>query len=142
MKIPGSDGEVRICTSMTPVVQFVHEMARHAAEAKVDGPEVIGYLPAMGCALGAGTIVKEIAAAVPSILKQPEASEPHPFMCRIEPKAKPSLCALIALGYRAANGDAAANGEWNALAAAAEKGGASAISKAMLEAISCLKKAA
>jgi hypothetical protein len=142
MKVPGYDGEVRICTSMTPVVKCMEEMTRHAAEAKVNGAEIVGVLPAMGCCLGAGTLVKEMASATPAILQQPEAKTCEPFVCRIEPKAKPSLCALIALYQECACGNKQACDEWAALADAAQKGGADPLAKAMREAADCFRRAA
>lgn len=120
--LPGADGEIRICTSMTPVVKAVEEMEHHAASANVSAAAIIGVLPAMGCVLGAGTLVKEMAAAAPSILQRPEAAEPKPFMCRIEPKANPAICSFVALLQMCASGDKQACAEWDALASAAGKG--------------------
>lgn len=121
IKLPGADGEIRICTSMTPTANAIEEMEQHASEANVNAAAVIGVIPAMGCVLGAGTLVKEMAAAAPSILQRPEASTSEPFMCRIEPKAAPSLCAFAALLVECSNGNQQARVEWNALADAAGK---------------------
>ena len=132
--LPGCDGETRICTSMTPIVRAVEEIELHAANANVSAAAVIGVLPAMGCVLGAGTLVKEMAAAAPSLLAQPAASQKTSFMCRIEPKASPFLCAMTALCQSAANGDQGAIAEWNALSSAAKKGGATPVVSAMAEA--------
>ncbi len=138
--LPGSDGEIRICTSMTPVVKAIEEMEHHAADANVSAAAVIGVLPAMGCVLGAGTLVKEMAAAAPSILQRPEAAKSQPFVCRIEPKASPALCAFIALAQECAKGDKQACAEWNALANAAGKGAPYA-KQAMIEAKGLFSKA-
>jgi len=133
IKLPGSDGELRICTSMMPIKDGVEEMARHASEAGVD-EEVVGYLPAMGCVLGAGTLVKEMAAAAPSILRRPEAAKAEPFVVRIEPRANPALCALAVLILECRAGNQQACDEWRRLCAAAKAGGAVAVAKAMTEA--------
>jgi hypothetical protein len=139
IRIPGRDGETRICTSMTPVVRCVEEMSRHASEARVNGADIMGVLPAMGCCLGAGTLVKEMASAAEDICDQCVGAEP--FVCRIEPKAKPSLAAMIALWDMCCAGDKQACLEWDALADAANKGGAVALAKAMHEAVACCHKA-
>lgn len=132
--LPGADGDLRICTSMTPVVRAFEEIERYAASADVSAAAIVGVLPAMGCVLGAGTLVKEIAAAAPSILQRTEAAGRAPFVCRIEPKACPSLCALVALLCECARGDKQACAEWDALASAAEKGGAGPAARAMRDA--------
>jgi hypothetical protein len=139
--LPGHDGELRICTSMTPVVHAVEEMESHAAAANVSAAAVVGVLPAMGEVLGAGTLVKEMASAAPSILARPEAKTSAPFVCRIEPKASPTLCAFIALSQECAKGNKAACVEWDSLASAAKNTGAGYVSKAMGEAAAIFKKA-
>jgi hypothetical protein len=95
----------------------------------------------MGCTLGAGTLVKEMAAAAPSILARPEAAGSKPFVCRIEPKANPALCALIALFQECACGNKQACAEWDALADAANRGGGTYIKQAMVEAKNLFSKA-
>lgn len=124
MVLPGADGEVRICTSMEPVKKAFDEMTRHAAEAGVPATTVIGVLPAMSCVLGAGTVLKEMAAAAPSVLEYANKMGRKPFVVRIEPKANPALCALLALGAAARAGHAGAREEWARLADAARKGAA------------------
>jgi hypothetical protein len=140
MKLPGADGEVRICTSMTPVVRAVEEMERHAAAANVSAAAIVGVLPAMGCVLGAGTLVKEMASAAPALLQRPEAAKAEPFVVRIEPKANPALCALTALLMECQKGTKGACEEWNALADAAGKG-APVAAQAMSEAKNLFLKA-
>jgi len=124
MVLPGSDGEVRICTSMELVRKAFDEMARHAAEAGVPATTYLGVLPAMSCVLGAGTVVKEMAAAAPSVLEYANKVGKKPFVVRIEPKANPALCALLALGAAARAGHMGAREEWARLAAAARKSAA------------------
>lgn len=119
INLPGIDGELRICTSMEPIRKCVDEMTRHATEAGVPASTVIGVVPAMGCVLGAGTVVKEMAAAAPSILARPEAKHAAPFIVRIEPKASPALCALAALAYECREGNSQACEEWHKLATVA-----------------------
>lgn len=137
--LPGVDGNVRICSAVTPVDRAVEEMENHAASADVDAADIVGVIPAMGCVLGAGTLVKEMAAAAPSILQRPEAATGKPFLCRIEPKASPAICAFIALAQECARGDTQACAEWNALADAAGKG-APPVAQAMREAAELCKK--
>lgn len=120
--LPGADGELRICTSVTPVAQAVGEMEQHAADAGVSAAAIVGVIPAMGCVLGAGTLVKEMAAAAPAILRRPEAAKCEPFVCRIEPAASPALCALFALLCECKRGNKQACAEWDALASAAGRG--------------------
>jgi hypothetical protein len=139
--LPGSDGELRICTAMTPAGRALEEMEAHAATANVSVGAIEPVLPAMADVLGAGTLVKEMAAAAPSILQRPEASTKEAFVCRIEPKASPTLCAFIALAQECGHGNEAACAEWNALASAAEKGGAGHVAKAMREAKAIFCKA-
>jgi hypothetical protein len=140
--LPGSDGEIRICTSMVPIVKCVDEMARHAAEAKVPSATVLGVLPAMGCVLGAATLVKEMVAAAPSILSQPEADTGEPFVVRIEPKANPAIATFMALLQECHAGNQQACAEWKALSDAARSGGAAPVAQAMTEAAELLKKKA
>jgi len=115
MTLPGSDGEVRICTSLEPIVKCVEEMSRHAAESGVPAASVIGVLTDMGCVLGAGTVLKEMAAAAPAILARPEASMKMPFMVRIEPKVNPALGALMMLAAACRQGNQQACAEWQKL---------------------------
>jgi hypothetical protein len=115
MTLPGSDGEVRICTSLEPIVKCVEEMSRHAAESGVPAASVIGVLTDMGCVLGAGTALKEMAAAAPAILARPEASMKMPFMVRIEPKVNPALGALMMLVAACRQGNQQACDEWKRL---------------------------
>lgn len=136
--LPGQDGEVRICTSLEPIKKCVEEMSRHAAEAGVSPSTVVGVLPAMGCVLGAGTAIKEMAAAAPSILSRPEAADRHPFMVRIEPKSNPALAALAMLAWACRNGNQAACDEWKRLGEASPP----AVKQAMQEALHLAKSAA
>lgn len=121
IKLPGADGEVRICTAMTDAAQAEAEMETHAAAANVPAAHVVGVLPAMGHVLGAGTLLKEMAAAAPEILRRPEAGSASPWICRIEPAASPALCAFATLLLLCAQGNQQACAEWDALAAAAGK---------------------
>ena len=136
--LPGKDGELRICTSLEPVRKCVEEMSRHAAEANVPPSVVVGHIPAMGCVLGAGTAIKEMAAAAPAILNRPEASVKLPFMVRIEPKVSPALAALAMLASGCKAGDAQACDEWNRLASMAP----GPLKQAMGEALQIVKAAA
>jgi hypothetical protein len=116
MQLPGQDGAIRICTSLEPVVKCVTEMSRHAAESGVPAKSVVGVLPAMGCVLGAGTMLKEMAAAAPAIMSRKEAQTKTPFMVRIEPKNSPALAALAMLVMACKLGDQQACMEWENLA--------------------------
>lgn len=117
--LPGPDGNVRIATSPEPVRRAVSEMARHASEANVPAGAVVDLIPGMGVVLGAGTAIKEMAAAAPAILRRKEAQGCAPFVVRVEPKAAPALCALAALLCLASRGDAQAKDEWTRLSAQA-----------------------
>ena len=137
MVLPGMDGEVRICTSLEPVRRCVAEMSRHAAEAGVPASTVVGVLPAMGCVLGAGTLLKEMAVAAPSILQRPEAAHKGPFMVRIEPKTNPAITALMMLAYMCRDGNQQACTEWQNLGALSPP----AVKQAMMEALQLVKAA-
>lgn len=137
LRLPGPDGEVRICTTLEPVRKCVEEMARHASEAGVPASTVLGVLPMMGCYLGAGTAIKEVAAAAPAILKRPEASRKEPFYVRIEPKASPALCALAALANECRKGNQQACDEWQRLASSSP----SQVKQMMGEAMALVKGA-
>ena len=136
--VPGWDGEVRICTSMTPIKRWIEEMSRHAQEAQVRGAVILGVLPALGVCLGAGTVIKETAAAVPEIVRLPQYRNKEPFVVRIEPKANPAIAALIALADAAMRGVVEAQDEWRRLGDAARKG-AGPVGQAMGEALTLLK---
>lgn len=135
--LPGADGKARIATSVEPKDKAIAEMARHAAEADVPGPAIVGMIPHMGCVLGAATAIKEMAAAAPSILAQPQAQGQAPFVVRIEPKASPALCALAALAVQCQNGNVQACTEWEALRSAAGNG---PVAQAMGEAMALIKR--
>jgi hypothetical protein len=135
LALPGSDGEIRVCTSMEPVRKCVAEMAKHASEAGVPAATVVGVLPAMGCVLGAGTVLKEMAAAAPAILARPEADAAVPFVVRIEPKANPALCALAMLAMACRAGSEQACDEWKRLG----QKSAGPVRQAMTEALSAAK---
>lgn len=137
LTLPGSDGEVRICTSMEPIRRCVAEMSRHAAEAGVQASTVVGMLPAMGCVLGAGTLLKEMAAAAPAILQRKEAATSQPFIVRIEPKTAPALSALSMLVMECRNGNEQACKEWAKLA----KLSPGPVKQAMQEAVRLVKAA-
>lgn len=137
--LPGKGGQVRVCTSMIPVVQCIEEMEHHAATANVPAAAVVGVIDEMGCVLGAGTIVKHLAAAAPAILAE-ESKCRVPFVCRIEPKQSPALCAFVDLAHQCAAGDQQACAEWNALADAADKGGAAPVAQMMREAKAICRK--
>jgi len=138
MTLPGQDGELRICTSLEPVRKCVTEMSRHASEAGVPASTVVGVLPAMGCVLGVGTALKEMAAAAPAILKRPEAAGKESFMVRIEPKTSPALAALAMLVMACRAGNAQACTEWKNLSALAP----APVKQAMSEAVQIAKAAA
>jgi hypothetical protein len=70
----------------------------------------------MGCVLGAGTMLKEMAAAAPAIMSRKEAQTKTPFMVRIEPKNSPALAALAMLVMACKLGDQQACMEWENLA--------------------------
>jgi hypothetical protein len=137
LALPGADGEIRVCTSMEPIRKCIAEMARHAAEADVPAATVVGVLPAMGCVLGAGTVIKEMAAAAPSILQRPEAAQAAPFVVRIEPRSNPALTALAMLVTACRNGDPQACAEWGKLGDLAPP----PVKQAMGEAIQIVKSA-
>lgn len=134
--LPGCDGEVRICTAFEPMRKCVEEMMRHASETN-NGAAIVGVLPAMGCVLGAGTVMKEMAAAAPAILARPEAQVKMPFVVRIEPKTSPNLSALVMLAAAAKTGNTQAVSEWQKLASLS----APAVKSAMLEAADVAKAA-
>lgn len=135
--LPGQDGEIRIATSLEPIRKCVMEMSQHAAEANVPAADVVGALPAMGCVLGAGTLIKEMAAAAPSILQRPEAERYQPFVVRIEPKSSPAIAALAMLAWACRQGDSQACDEWNRLGSAAP----AQLRQAMAEALQLVKGA-
>lgn len=138
LKLPGCDGKVRICTAYEPVEKGVAEMSRHAAEAGVPAGEIVGSLPAMGVALGAANVIKDLAAAAPAILARPEAARSLPFEVRIEPKASPALCALATLALECRKGNPQACNEWQQLSSA----GPMPVKQAMGEALALVQKAA
>jgi hypothetical protein len=138
LTLPGADGEVRICTSLEPIRKCVAEMAQHAAESGVPAATVVGVLPAMGCVLGAGTALKEMAAAAPAILQRPEAAGNQPFVVRIEPKTSPTLAALAMLAWACKQGNAQACDEWQKLGETCT----GPVKQAMMEALQVVKAAA
>ncbi len=133
--LPKADGGVWICTSLEPIQKGVAEMARAASDAGVPARAIVPVLPAMGTTLGAATVVKQVAAAAPALLRRPEAQGDAPFVVRIEPKAAPALCALCALLWLCHKGDPGACKEWDDLAAQAT----GSIRQAMGEAKQVLK---
>jgi hypothetical protein len=135
MALPGRDGDVRICTSFEPVGKCVDEMARHASETNAPTEAILGVLPAMGCVLGAGTALKEMAAAAPAIIARPEAQVKLPFVVRIEPKTSPNLAALTMLAAAAKLGSTQAQTEWQKLSSLS----APQVKAAMLEAVEVAK---
>jgi len=137
MVLPGGD---LIATSMSPSEDAIGEMEEYAAAANVSAAAVVGVIPAMGCVLGAGTLLKEQAAATKSIMEMSQSKGGKPFVCRIEPKAAPSLCALVALACMCAKGDKQACAEWDLMASAASKGGAKVVSDAMKEAVNLCRQ--
>jgi hypothetical protein len=137
LMLPGKDGTVKVCTSLEPVVKCVEEMARHAAESGAS-ETVVGHLPAMGCVLGAGTVLKEVAAAAPAILDRPEAKGSAPFVVRIEPKLNPAVSALAMLAMACKSGNAQACKEWSSLA----KHSPAPVRQAMQEGLALAKSAA
>lgn len=137
MTLPGHDGEVRICTSLEPIVKCVSEMSRHAAESGVPASTVVGVISEMGCVLGAGTALKEMAAAAPAILARPEAQTKMPFMVRIEPKLNPALGALMMLVAACRQGNQQACAEWQKLGELS----AGPVKQAMAEALQLAKAA-
>jgi hypothetical protein len=139
LRVEGKNGkpnEIRICTSMEPIAKCVDEMSRHASESGVPASTIVGVLPAMGCVLGAGTIMKETAAAAKSIMEKAGAV-PGPFMVRIEPKTNPALCALAMLAMACKYGNKQACSEWHALA----KLSPAPVRQAMHEALAIAKEA-
>jgi hypothetical protein len=134
LTLPGNDGTVKVCTSLEPVVKCVEEMSKHAAEAG-SAETVIGVLPAMGCVLGAGTILKEVAAAAPAILNRPEAKGSAPFVVRIEPKLDPAISALAMLAMACKAGNKQACKEWAKLG----KYSPAPVRQAMTEALALAK---
>ncbi|HET6959738.1 MAG TPA: hypothetical protein VFI56_24260 [Vicinamibacterales bacterium] len=136
--LPSIDGEVRICTSLEPIRRCVAEMSQHASDAGVSPSLVSDSLFEMGCVLGAGTAMKEMAAAAPAILNRPEASQRAPFMARIEPKVTPALAALAMMVTMCRSGDAQACDEWQRLGTSS----APAIRQAMQEAVQVVKESA
>lgn len=135
MRIPGFDGEVRICTTLEPLQKCINEMSRHAVEAGVPASTVVGVLPAMGCVLGAGTGLKEMSAAAPSIATRPEMKQPGSFVVRIEPKASPALCALAMLVLAVEHDVPGASDEWTNLVTLSP----APVKQAMGEAIALVK---
>jgi hypothetical protein len=138
LSLPGQDGEVRICTSIEPIRKCVAEMSHHAADAGVSASAVVGALEEMGCVLGAGTILKEVAASAPAILQRPEAVHKAPFEVRIEPKTSPAMTALLLLAHMCRQGDGQACEEWKRLGEAS----APAVRQAMFEAVEIARAAA
>lgn len=138
IKIPHEDGGVWWLTSAEPWDKSVKEASRHAAESNASASAVGEIIPAIGERLGAATAIKEMVAAVPSILARPEAKGTSPFVVRIEPAMSPALCALVLLALDCAAGNAQACDEWNRLGVAAPP----QIQQAMAEAAALLKKKA
>jgi hypothetical protein len=136
LMLPGKDGTVRVCTSLEPVVKCIDEMSKHAAESGA-AETIVGVLPAMGCVLGAGTILKEVAAAAPAILARPEAQGKGSFVVRIEPKVNPAIAALAMLVMACKAGNAQACAEWENLG----KSAPAPVRQAMQEAVTLAKAA-
>jgi hypothetical protein len=129
--INGLDGEVKILTSLEPIRKCVDEMAKHAADAGATS-EVVGVLPAMGCVLGAGTAIKEMAAGARSIAeKNPVSGD----VFKIEPKMNPAICALAMLAMACRAGNQQACQEWSNLAALSP----APVKQAMVEAMQIAK---
>lgn len=138
IRVRGLDGEVKICTSAEPLRKSIAEMARHAAEANVPAGTVVDVLPAMGAVLGAATAIKEMAAGAESIRRRPEALDrQRPFRVRLEPKACPAVCALLALLQMCQQGNVQACEEWKNLGEASPP----PVRQAMTEAVALLKGA-
>jgi hypothetical protein len=136
--LPAIDGEVRICTSLEPIRRCLAEMSHHASDADVSPSLVADSLFEMGCILGAGTAMKEMAAAAPAILNRHEAKQRGPFVVRIEPKVMPALAALAMMVAMCRAGDSQACDEWQRLG----KSSAPAIRQAMQEALQVVKESA
>jgi hypothetical protein len=115
----------------------VSEMSRYAAEADVPPSTVVGVLPAMGCVLGAGTALKEMAAGAKEVVARPEMKSDAPFVVRLEPKVNPALCALVLLALACRDGHPQAQQEWANLAALSP----GPVKQAMLEAVQLAKAA-
>lgn len=136
IKVPHEDGGIWWLTSAEPWDKSIKEASRHAAESNASASVVGEIIPAIGERLGAATAIKEMVAAVPAILKLPEAKGFAPFAVRIEPAMNPALCALILLACECAQGNAQACDEWNRLGASAP----AQIKQGMTEAVAILKK--
>jgi hypothetical protein len=129
MRLP--DG--RVATTFEPVSKSVAEMSRHASEADVSPSAIVGVLTAMGCVLGAGTALKEMAAGAPAVAQKKGA----PFVVRLEPKVAPALCALAMLAMACREGVQQAIAEWANLASLSP----GPVKQAMLEAVQLAKAA-
>jgi hypothetical protein len=136
LKIPHEDGDVWWLTSVEPLDKSIREASHHAADAGVSASTVVGAIPAIGEVLGAATAIKEMVAAVPSILKRPEAKGREPFVIRVEPKMSPALCALTLLAVECGKGNGQACEEWNRLSAVAP----AQVRQAMAEASEIMKQ--
>ncbi len=84
-----------------------------APAAPATSQDISQDIPAM---LGAGTVLKEMAAAAPAILQLPEAAGTKSFLAQIEDNVSSALYALAALSRMCAAGSAQACDEWRRLA--------------------------
>ena len=132
LALPSPDGNPRIATSIEPLDKCVGEMAGHAADAGVGNSDAMGCAMGCGPVLGAGTIMKEIAAAAPAIANRPEMKTGRPFTIRIEPKVNPALCALAMLAIACRTGNNQACAEWRAMGEAAPAPVKQAMQEAMI----------
>lgn len=137
IKLSCKDGFARWCTSAEPVHKAQKEVSGYAAQVNAPPSVILGMLPAIADRLGAGTVIKELVAAAPSLLQRPELASDVPFVVRIEPKGNPALCALALLALQCKAGNAQACDEWHRLAATAH----SVVKQAMGEALALAKKA-
>lgn len=116
MWLPGPDGDVRVCTTATPLAEHVADVADYTRRSGVEPADVLGFLPTMACMLGGGSLLPKMAAAASSLLARPEAATGEPFVGRMVPANQPTLATLIALLQLCQRGEAQACTEWSRLA--------------------------
>ena len=117
LALPGKRGEVRICTSLTPVGPHVFEVARAARVVGAGdlGP-YLGVLPTVAAMRAGGSLLPRMAAAAPALIDMDEGDEV--LVGTLVAMNHPSRAALMALLQRAQFGDPQARDEWEKLAAA------------------------
>lgn len=132
MRLPNG----KIATTMEPAENGIEEMAEYADEAEVPAGWIVGCLAEIGCVGAAGTAVKELAAATPS-LNALTKKKKGPCVVRIQPSTNPAISALAQLAMMCHMGNAQACAEMKALGEVAP----GPLKLAMQEAVALAQKA-